>query len=98
MGTPPTGSNVLGVSSEWGRSRVAQPAAKMTAFIWKPAPDANTMHVGVSATWHDQVSNFHHLCLRSALDPPKSCHLLATTIRRAPPSIVHPLGESTPLQ
>ena len=32
MGTPPTGSSVLGVSSEWGRSRVAQPAARMTAF------------------------------------------------------------------
>src|SRR5690242_5708557 len=33
IGTPPTGSSVLGVSSECGRSRVAQPAARMTAFI-----------------------------------------------------------------
>src|SRR5215471_14141585 len=33
MGTPATGSRVFGVSSEYGRSRVAQPAARMTAFI-----------------------------------------------------------------
>src|SRR5580704_14140361 len=33
IGTPPTGSSVFGVSSENGRSRVAQPAARMTAFI-----------------------------------------------------------------
>ena len=33
IGTPPTGSRVFGVSSECGRSRVAQPAARITAFI-----------------------------------------------------------------
>src|ERR1044071_4335644 len=33
IGTPPTGRSVLGVSSEYGRSRVAQPAARMTAFM-----------------------------------------------------------------
>src|SRR3569623_123707 len=37
IGTPPTGSRHFGVSSEWGRSRVAQPAARMTAFIFDPA-------------------------------------------------------------
>src|SRR5579862_5276477 len=33
MGTPATDSRVFGVSSEYGWSRVAQPAARMTAFI-----------------------------------------------------------------
>src|SRR4051794_3744616 len=33
IGTPPTGRSVFGVSSEYGRRRVAQPAARMTAFM-----------------------------------------------------------------
>src|SRR5256885_8514879 len=41
IGTPPTGSSVLGVSSEYGRSRVAQPAARMTAFIGRRLAQCN---------------------------------------------------------
>ncbi|HEY0990381.1 MAG TPA: hypothetical protein VGD80_25185, partial [Kofleriaceae bacterium] len=33
IGTPPTGNSVFGVSSEYGRNRVAHPAARITAFI-----------------------------------------------------------------
>src|SRR5215471_18464349 len=41
IGTPPTGKSVLGVSSEYGRSRVAQPAARMTAFIGRRLAQCN---------------------------------------------------------
>src|ERR1041385_833898 len=41
IGTSPTGKSVLGVSSEYGRSRVAQPAARMTALIGRRLTPCN---------------------------------------------------------
>src|SRR5689334_22562202 len=74
IGTPPTGSSVFGVSSEWGRSRVAQPAARMTAFIFGRR-SASHVRAHISGTYDPEVFNFEHLGHRGALEPSKSCHL-----------------------
>src|SRR5580698_11467962 len=60
IGTPPTGSSVFGVSSECGRSRVAQPAAKMTAFM-RPACRAIAMRNVISDTYLEELFKFHQV-------------------------------------
>src|SRR5688572_8290896 len=59
IGTPPTGKSVFGVSSEYGRSRVAQPAARMTAFTAPRVCKRDARYL--TTTWNYDLFNFHQV-------------------------------------